>query len=144
MDKAFWLNKKVLITGHTGTQGTWLSTWLSLLGAQVLGFSLEPSQIVNVRNANKPYWQVSSQWGNIRDANQVNRVIDRFKPDIIFHIAHLSMDKRGHESPHQAWTTNVQGTINVLEAIRQLDGKLSAVFVALLLAMGSLKTLIPP
>jgi CDP-glucose 4,6-dehydratase len=112
-------NKKVLVTGHTGFKGGWLSLWLSQLGAQVLGYSLEPNITPSFYNAVKLENQIQSVFGDIRDIRKLNDVIEKFKPEIIFHLAAQSLVRQSYFEPITTYETNVMGTLNMLEASRK-------------------------
>lgn len=115
--------RTVLVTGHTGFKGTWLSLWLKMLGAKVVGFSLpppdgEPSMYEAVRSDSR----IVSEVGDIRDLDDLTEVIRAHKPSIVFHMAAQSLVKRSYREPRETFETNVMGTINVLEAIRAEEG----------------------
>jgi CDP-glucose 4,6-dehydratase len=111
--------KKVLITGHTGFKGSWLSLYLKLLQAEVVGYALEPNtdpslfKILNLEN------KVKSIIGNILDTEKLERVISDFSPDIIFHLAAQPLVRTSYKEPVNTYQVNVIGTLNVLEAARK-------------------------
>jgi len=113
-------NKKVLITGHTGFKGSWLTHWLLLLEAKVYGYALEaptsPSLYEQLGNARK----IESDINDIRDFKSIKKFIGEVKPDIIFHLAAQSLVRESYENPLETLETNVTGTANLLEAVRQL------------------------
>ncbi|MBY0380080.1 MAG: CDP-glucose 4,6-dehydratase [Burkholderiales bacterium] len=114
----FWHRKKVLITGCTGFKGSWLSVWLSRLGAEVYGYSLKapttPSmfELLNLKNS------ISYYEGDIRDFNQFSNYVNKIKPEIVFHLAAQPLVRYSYENPIETYHTNVLGLVNVLEAIR--------------------------
>ncbi|MBI0584494.1 MAG: CDP-glucose 4,6-dehydratase [Methanomassiliicoccus sp.] len=115
--------RTVLVTGHTGFKGTWLSLWLRMLGAKVVGFSLsppegEPSMYEDVGLDSK----VVSIIGDIRDLGHLAETIRVHKPSIVFHMAAQSLVKRSYREPRETFEANVMGTINVLEAMRAEGG----------------------
>lgn len=114
----FWYNKKVLITGHTGFVGAWLSVVLSYLGAEVLGFSLEEEENSLYKKI-KHKIRIESAYGDIRDYVLIERYISNFKPDIIFHLAAFGFIKECFDDPERAFSTNVQGTLNLMQAVRK-------------------------
>ncbi len=122
MNNKFWESKKVLITGHTGFKGSWLSLWLQKQGACIVGYSLppptEPSlfELANVANG------MTSITGDIRGLEHLQTVIAEHKPEIIIHMAAQSLVRYSYNNPVETYSTNVMGTVNVLEAVKQSDG----------------------
>jgi len=118
MDKQFWNGKKVLITGHTGFKGSWLSLWLQHLGANVSGFSLpsptKPS-LFEVANVAANMYSIT---GDVRDLEHLKMGISDRRPEIIIHMAAQSLVRYSYANPVETYSTNVMGTVNVLEAIR--------------------------
>ncbi len=114
-------NKKVLISGHTGFKGSWLTQWLLFLNAKVFGYSHEiptnPSLFVQLGNQNK----MNSHIGDIRDFEALKKHIEKVKPDVIFHLAAQSLVRESYDHPLETIETNITGTANVLEAVRQLN-----------------------
>jgi len=120
-DINFWKNKRVLITGHTGYKGSWLSLWLNKLGADITGLSLPPigdKNLYSLLNLNK---KLNSNYLDIRDFNAVNSLIKKIKPEIIFHLAAQPLVRASYKNPIETYSTNVMGSVNVLEAIRSCD-----------------------
>lgn len=115
-------NRKVLLTGHTGFKGSWLALWLTELGADVCGYSLEPStspsMFKELSIGNKIYKSVI---GNILDVVKLEKTINEFQPDIIFHLAAQPLVRLSYSEPVLTYQTNVIGTLNVLEAARKCD-----------------------
>jgi CDP-glucose 4,6-dehydratase len=122
-------NKKVLITGHTGFKGSWLSTWLEILGAKVLGisnnFPSNPSHY-KLLNLNK---KIISKNLDIRNLKTLKKFIKKNRPDFVFHLAAQSIVKVAYDSPIRTWNTNTIGTINLLESLRILKKKCVAVII---------------
>lgn len=118
MFKGVYSGKKVLVTGHTGFKGSWLSAWLLALGADVAGFSLsvptEPSNfdILGLRPRIKHYE------GDIRDREAITEAVREFSPDVVFHLAAQALVRRSYTHPAITMETNVMGTVNVLEAVQ--------------------------
>ena len=113
--------KRVLVTGHTGFKGSWLSIWLKELGAEVIGYSLEPytekdnfvlshlsEKIVDIR-------------GDIRDRKHLREVFDKYKPEIVFHLAAQPLVRLSYDIPVETYETNLMGTINIMEEIRNCE-----------------------
>lgn len=109
-------DKKILITGHTGFKGSWLSLWLQKMGAEIIGYSLSP--------ATKPsHFELLgidflSIIDDIRDCARLNKVIQQEKPEIVFHLAAQALVRRSYDEPIETFSTNLMGTVNLLEACR--------------------------
>jgi len=110
-------NKNVLITGHTGFKGSWLAFWLSLLGAKVTGYALAPQTIPN--HFELLDLDINSIEGDIRDAQRVQKMFQEQQPDVVFHLAAQAIVRRSYQEPAATMTSNVIGTVNVLEAARE-------------------------
>ena len=121
MNPAFWNNKRVLLTGHTGFKGSWLSLWLQEMGARLVGFSLDPPTDSNLHEIAGVAGGMESIHGDIRDLKQVSDAMEKFRPEIVFHLAAQSIVRRSYQDPVSTYTTNVLGTVNLLEAVRQCD-----------------------
>ena len=110
--------RRVLITGHTGFKGSWLSTWLLELGAHVAGFALdiptEPSNFESLNLKNK----LTHVKGDIRDLGALKAVFDDFLPEIVFHLAAQAITRLSYDMPQETFFTNLGGTVNLLECIR--------------------------
>lgn len=115
---SFWKSKKVLVTGHTGFKGSWLALWLNDLGATVCGFSLVPELAPNLFQDLGLEELIDSNIGDIRNLEKFQNVLDNFQPEIVFHLAAQSLVRRSYRSPIETYSTNVLGTVNVLDAIR--------------------------
>lgn len=120
MNTTFWKGKRVLVTGHTGFKGSWLSLWLSHLGARVSGYSLapptSPSNFVVSRVEEKLQASIVA---DVRDLNALMNFVATQQPDIVFHMAAQPLVRYSYLNPIETFQTNVMGTANVLEAIRQ-------------------------
>ncbi|MDO9566798.1 MAG: CDP-glucose 4,6-dehydratase [Candidatus Desulfaltia sp.] len=117
--QGIYTGKRVLITGHTGFKGSWLAFWLTQMGADVLGFALEPATEPNhFSMLNLP---VDSVIGDIRDVEHLANVFKRFQPEIVFHLAAQPLVRLSYEEPLETLHTNILGTANVLEVCRQTD-----------------------
>lgn len=116
---AFWNGKKVFLTGHTGFKGSWLSLWLQSMGAQVKGFSLSPpTQPSLFIEANVGVGMVS-HIGDIRDQNDIAKSMLEFNPDILIHMAAQPLVRLSYVEPIETYSTNVMGTVHVLDAARK-------------------------
>jgi len=121
IDLSFYKGKRVLVTGHSGFKGTWLSVILVNLGAEVIGYSsfkYEGERLFDVCGIEK---QIVSIKGDVRDGRKLKEVIDEYKPEIVFHLAAQPLVRAGYAEPVYTYETNVMGTVNVLEAIRETD-----------------------
>jgi len=122
-------NKKVLITGHTGFKGSWLSSWLLNLGAEVIGYSDEVPTEPSLFNELKLAEKITDLRGDIRDYKALKQVVENEKPDIIFHLAAHAIVRECLENPVEAFTTNSIGTVNLLDIIRFNESIQAAVFI---------------
>lgn len=115
-------NKKVLVTGHTGFKGSWLSIWLKELGAQVIGYSLEPPSVPNNFTVCELDNYITHIHGDIRDFSRLKKVFEDYQPDFVFHLAAQALVRASYDQPKQTFDTNTGGTINILEAVRLTPG----------------------
>ncbi len=116
----FWKNRNVLLTGHTGFKGSWLSLWLDLLGANVTGYALEPPTQPSLFEQAGVADSVRSIYADVRDLPRLRAALAHCNPDVVIHMAAQSVVRRGYDDPVETYSTNVMGTVNVLEAVRQL------------------------
>lgn len=114
--------RRLLITGHTGFTGGWLSLWLKLIGAEVAGLALAPNTSPNLFSAASVADGLDSMIGDIRDAATVKEAVARAAPEVIFHLAAQPLVSRAFEDPLESFATNVLGTAHVLEAARNTPG----------------------
>jgi CDP-glucose 4,6-dehydratase len=121
--------KRVLVTGHTGFKGGWLSLWLHKMGAQVIGFSNPPSTDPSFYGSCNIGNITTDLIGDIRDVEDITTAIQGHRPDFIFHLAAQPIVRTSYENPVDTFSTNVMGTINVLEAIRNSEHKAVCVFI---------------
>lgn len=119
MNIAFWKNKKVFITGHTGFKGSWLSLWLQQAEAHLVGFALPPPTTPSLYELARIDNDMNSITGDIRDFEQIERAIRTHKPEIVFHMAAQSLVRPSYSNPLETYATNVMGTVNLLEAVRR-------------------------
>lgn len=122
IDKEFWNKKKVLITGHTGFKGSWLSILLHRLGSDVYGYALEPPTNPSLFNEAKISELVTSQIGDIRDYKKLSGFIQTCKPEIIIHMAAQPLVRESYKNPVETYEVNVMGTVNLFEAARHTPG----------------------
>lgn len=118
----FWQNKKVLITGHTGFKGSWLALWLQELKAQVSGYALAPATHPNLFTLANVAEGMQSTIADIRDFESVKAAIKNYQPEIIIHMAAQPLVRYSYQNPIETYATNVMGTVNLLEAARQMGG----------------------
>ncbi|MEW6671041.1 MAG: CDP-glucose 4,6-dehydratase [Thermodesulfobacteriota bacterium] len=111
--------RRVLVTGHTGFKGSWLTLWLSQMGAKVTGYSLKPATEPN--HFNLLDLGINSIIGDIRDAENVKYTFKEQQPEIVFHLAAQAIVRASYKDPVETFTSNVMGTINVFEAVRNCD-----------------------
>ncbi|MGE4239664.1 CDP-glucose 4,6-dehydratase [Ramlibacter sp.] len=119
-DIAFWRGKRVLLTGHTGFKGAWLSLWLHRLGAQVVGLSLPPATQPELFGLAGVAALIDSRFGDIRDPAAVAAVVQSAQPEVVLHLAAQALVHEGYRQPLATFATNVQGTAHVLDALRNV------------------------
>ncbi|MDX6730277.1 MAG: CDP-glucose 4,6-dehydratase, partial [Baekduia sp.] len=121
-DPGFWAGRRVLVTGHTGFKGAWLSLWLAALGAEVTGFAsgvpTDPSLFALARVGD----DVGHVEGDVRDTEHVAAAIAGARPEVVLHLAAQPMVRRSFRDPVATYATNVMGTVNVLDAVRRAPG----------------------
>ncbi|WP_462411700.1 CDP-glucose 4,6-dehydratase [Neobacillus sp. Marseille-QA0830] len=116
----FWEGKKVFITGHTGFKGTWLGIWLHSLGAKITGYSLTPPTNPSLFEISKIEDDITSKIGDIRNRETLYSAISASDPDIIFHMAAQPLVRLSYDEPIATFETNVIGTVNLFESVRNL------------------------
>ena len=119
--KEFYGNKKVLITGHTGFKGSWLTRILTLSGAEVTGYSLTPPTDPSLFEIAGLEDTIKSVVGDIRDLEHLSRVFEETRPEIVFHLAAQPIVRESYQGPVYTYETNVMGTVNVLECVRRTE-----------------------
>jgi CDP-glucose 4,6-dehydratase len=118
MNKNFWKNKKVFLTGHTGFKGSWMSLWLTSMGANVTGYSIGPVKGENLFSLAELYKDMNSIFSDILDLKKLKSELSKFQPDIVIHMAAQSLVGHSYREPVETYTTNIIGTVNILEALR--------------------------
>jgi len=121
--------KTVLVTGHTGFKGAWLTAWLKQLGAKVVGVALDPPTYPSHFDAAQMGRSMTDLRIDVRNRAAVEEAVVSAQPDYLFHLAAQALVRRSYDDPMETWLTNVQGTLHVLEALRKLDKPCSAVII---------------
>lgn len=129
MIPGFWAGKKVLLTGHTGFKGSWLSMWLRLLGARIHGIALQPPTSPSLFQVAEVEQDIDSEIGDIRNLQTLLTVVRAFQPEIVIHMAAQSIVRASYKNPVETYETNVMGTVHLLEAVRQVGGVKAVVVV---------------
>ena len=122
-------NKKVLVTGHNGFKGAWLSLWLKNLGAKVTGISLSNNSKESFFKANGISELVEDKNLDIRNLNSLNILIKQLQPDFVFHLAAQALVRKSYKDPLETWSTNLFGTLNILEAMRSMKKKCACILI---------------
>lgn len=121
--------KKVMITGHTGFKGSWLSFILHEAGADVLGFALPPADSVNHFGLLKLVQKIRHVVGDVRDAELLAATMREFQPEFVFHLAAQALVRPSYEDPAATFSTNVMGSVNLLDAVRACESVRSLVYI---------------
>jgi CDP-glucose 4,6-dehydratase len=119
VSRSFWSGRRVFLTGHSGFKGGWLALWLRELGAEVHGYSLAPDTSPALYDSARLAACVGGEFADVRNAEHVLRSVVAFRPEIVMHLAAQPLVRESYRSPAQTYATNVTGTLNVLEAVRQ-------------------------
>jgi len=114
-----WQERRVFLTGHTGFKGSWLALWLSRLGAQIRGYSLDPCTEPNMFSLASVGTVLDDVRGDIRDYDKLEVSMTQFAPEVIFHLAAQPIVRRSYADPVGTYATNVMGTVHLMEAIRK-------------------------
>ena len=121
--------RKVLVTGHTGFKGAWLSLWLNMLGAEVAGIALDPKTDDDIFNLSGVSGTLKDYRTDIRDLEAMKEIFAKEKPEVVFHLAAQPLVLTSYNDPVDTFSTNVMGTANVLEAIRHTSGVRAGIMV---------------
>lgn len=125
----FWHSKSVLVTGHTGFKGSWLSAWLCDMGAHVTGIALEPDTTPALFSQLGLQNKIDHHICDIRDGERIQKIVKETQPDILFHLAAQPLVIRSYVEPVETWSTNVIGTANILSALSGVTNLCAAVVV---------------
>ncbi len=129
MKPEFWRGKRVLLTGHTGFKGSWMSLWLQSLRAEAVGYALAPPTkpslyaLASVKNGMKTIL------GDVLDLEHLRRVVREHTPEVVFHMAAQSLVRRSYDDPVGTYATNVLGTVHLLDAVRDIPSVRAVVIV---------------
>ncbi len=127
VDPTFWRDRRVLITGHTGFKGAWLTLWLESMGARVTGFSLDIPTTPSLYELARVAEGIESIEGDIRDHDAIRAAVSAAEPEIVIHMAAQSLVRRSFAEPRETYETNVMGTVNVLDAVRTSGSHVRAI-----------------
>jgi CDP-glucose 4,6-dehydratase len=129
MNPSFWHGRKVLVTGHTGFKGSWLSLWLEQSGAKVIGFALAPPTEPSLFAAARVSEAMVDIRGDIRDAERVRAALAAHRPEIVLHLAAQPLVRQSYAEPVETFAANVMGTVHLLEAVRHTESVRAVVVV---------------
>lgn len=122
MNPAFWGGRRVFVTGHTGFKGSWLCLWLQSLGADIVGYSLAPPTVPSLFEAARVGEAMRSIPGDVRDLERLTSAARETRPEIVFHLAAQSLVRASYANPVETYSTNIMGTVHLLEAARVTRG----------------------
>lgn len=125
----FWRGRRVLVTGHTGFKGAWLCLWLQLMGATVTGYALPPATQPNLFKAARLGRGMRAVEGDVRDLDRLTAALREARPEVVLHLAAQPIVRRSYEDPVGTFSTNILGTVHLLEAVRRAGGVRSLVVV---------------
>lgn len=126
---AFWRGKRVLLTGHTGFKGSWLSLWLQSMGTEVTGYALAPPTNPSLFKLAEVAKGMISVLGDIRDSAKLQAVCTECRPEIVIHMAAQPLVRYSYQNPVETYATNVMGTVHLLEAVRHTAGVKAVVII---------------
>jgi CDP-glucose 4,6-dehydratase len=127
LEPRFWKGRKVFLTGHTGFKGSWLSLWLQRLSANVVGYSLPAPTNPSLYEVANVAAGMISVVGDVRDYPRLRENIERHRPEIVFHMAAQSVVRLSYQDPIDTYSTNVMGTVNLMEAMRHVPGQTAVI-----------------
>lgn len=127
---AFWQDRRVLVTGHTGFKGGWLALWLQTMGARVIGLALPPATQPNLFEITGLAGRMVSILADIRDRDALTAALASHRPEVVFHLAAQALVLPSYSRPAETYASNVMGTVNLLDAIRHTGGVPSVVIVS--------------
>lgn len=119
---SFWKGKRVLLTGHTGFKGSWLSLWLQSMDVDLIGYALAPPTLHSLFDVAEVGKGMTSILGDIRDLIKLQTVFSEHKPEIVLHMAAQPLVRHSYQNPVETYSTNVMGTVHLLEAVRNTPG----------------------
>lgn len=122
MNPGLWQGKRVFLTGHTGFKGSWMSLWLQSLGAELTGFALPPPTRPSLFEEARVASGMNSVMGDVRDLASVQEAMQASRPEIVIHMAAQSLVRYSYQNPVETYSTNVMGTVHVLESVRTTPG----------------------
>jgi len=129
LDAGFWRDRRVLVTGHSGFKGVWLTLWLQALGARVSGFSGPPPSAPSLYELARLEGEVESFEGDVRDPDRVAGAVAASRPEVVLHMAAQALVRRSFEAPRETYEINTMGTVNLLDAVRTHGADVRAVVV---------------
>ncbi|PID96375.1 MAG: CDP-glucose 4,6-dehydratase [Actinomycetales bacterium] len=129
VDPQFWHNRRVFLTGHTGFKGSWLCLWLHRLGAEVYGYALDPPTDPSLFRTARVDELVDSTTGDIRDLAALRSAVERAQPEVVIHMAAQTLVRPSFDDPVETFSTNVMGTVHLLEAVREVPSVKAVVVV---------------
>ncbi|MBI1905643.1 MAG: CDP-glucose 4,6-dehydratase [Rhodocyclales bacterium] len=129
MIRSTYAGRRVLVTGHTGFKGSWLALWLKHLGAEVCGYALAPDTEPALYTLARVDHGIDSVYADVRDPATLRATLERFQPEIVFHLAAQSLVRASYRNPVDTYATNVMGTVHLLDALRGIDSVRAAVVV---------------
>ena len=129
IDPTFWRGRRVWLTGHTGFKGSWLALWLSEMGAQVTAVGLEPDGDPHLFHQLRLVERLSHHIADIRDGQAMAKISAASQPDVVLHLAAQPLVRRSYRDPLGTWSTNVQGSLQVLEALKGLEQPCAVVMI---------------
>jgi CDP-glucose 4,6-dehydratase len=122
LNPIFWYGKRILLTGHTGFKGSWLTLWLESLGARLVGYALAPPTNPSLFEVAELGKSMTSVIGDIRDLEKLQAILDEHRPEIVIHMAAQPLVRHSYIDPVETYSTNMMGTVNLLEAVRHVRG----------------------